>query len=45
MKTDHYPLSSERDLMRFAFVREGPRGLIPKIIDSQKTETPDVYTI
>jgi len=45
MKTDRYPLNSAQDLMRFEFVSEGPRGFIPKIIEFQRTEIPDVYNL
>lgn len=45
MTIDKYPLEAEGSLTLFEFVSEGPNGLIPKRIQFQETNQPDVYNL
>jgi hypothetical protein len=45
MKIEKYPLKAERSLTVFEFVSEGPKGLIPKLIQFQETNQPNLYNL
>ena len=45
MKAEKYALKAKSDLMLFEFISEGTNGLIPKIIQFQKTNHPNIYNL
>ena len=45
MKVEKYQLKSESSLTIFEFISEGPKGLIRKRVEFQKTNDPRVYNL
>lgn len=45
MKIEKYQLKSESSFTTFEFTSEGPKGLIPKRIQFQKTNDPKLYNL
>lgn len=45
MKVEKYQLKSESSLTTFEFISEGPKGLIRKRIEFQKTNDPRLFNL
>jgi hypothetical protein len=45
MKVEKYQLRSESNFTTFEFISEGPKGLIRKKIQFQRTSTPNLYNL
>ena len=45
MNIDKYALKAESSFTTFEFISEGPKGLIPKIVQFQKTNRAGIYNL